>query len=167
MEYLGNRPQIGENVYIAESACLIGNTGVGAHSSIWFNTVLRGDINRVTIGHHTNLQDHTICHVADDQPCVIGNYVSVGHRVILHGCNVYDEVLIGMGAILMNGVEVGTGAIIGAGSLLTEGFQAPPNSLIYGSPAKVVRSLTQQERLDIKLLADKYTRIANNYLVQK
>ncbi len=121
LEYLGKRPQIGAGVFLADSARVIGDTEIGEQSSIWFGTVLRGDINRVVIGHHTNIQDNSVCHVADEFACVVGNYVTVGHRVILHGCTVSDEVLVGMGAVLMNGVVVGEQSIIGAAALLTEG----------------------------------------------
>jgi carbonic anhydrase/acetyltransferase-like protein (isoleucine patch superfamily) len=164
LEYLGKRPQIGAGVFIADSARVIGDTQIGEQSSIWFGSVLRGDINRVVIGHHTNIQDNSVCHVADDHACVVGNHVTVGHRVILHGCTVGDEVLIGMGAVLMNGVVVGEQSIIGAAALLTEGLQVPPGSLVYGAPAKVVSTLGATERAKIKGWAEKYCRLAGNYL---
>lgn len=162
--YLGKHPQLGEGVFVAEGARLIGDVRVGGFSSIWFNSVLRGDINHVVIGHHTNIQDNSICHVADDFACVVGNYVTAGHRVILHGCTVHDEVLIGMGAVLMNGVVVGEQSIVGAAALLTEGLQVPPGSLVYGAPAKVISKLADKERLEIKKWAEKYCRVAANYL---
>jgi carbonic anhydrase/acetyltransferase-like protein (isoleucine patch superfamily) len=137
IEYLGNRPKVGAGVFVAPGAQLIGDVEVGEQSSIWSNSVLRGDINRVIVGHHTNIQDLSICHVADEHACVVGNYVTTGHRAILHGCIVHDEVLIGMGAVLMNGVVVGEQSIIGAAALLTEGLQVPAGSLVYGAPAKV------------------------------
>jgi len=164
LEYLGNRPQVGAGVYVAPGAQLIGDVEIGEQSSIWFNAVLRGDINRVVIGHHTNIQDVSVCHVADAHACVVGNYVTVGHRVILHGCIVRDEVLIGMGAVLMNGVVVGEQSIIGAAALLTEGLQVPPGSLVYGAPAKVISKLGEKERHEIKPWAEKYCCIAANYL---
>jgi gamma-carbonic anhydrase len=107
LNYLGRNPQIGREVYIAEGAHLIGDVSIGDCSGIWFNCVLRGDINSVVIGHHTNIQDLSVFHVADDCACLAGNYVTVGHRAILHGCTVRDEVMIGMGTTLMNGVVVG------------------------------------------------------------
>ena len=164
LEYLGQRPQIGAGVFIADNARVIGDTQIGEQSSIWFSSVLRGDINRVVIGHHTNIQDSSVCHVADEHACVVGNYVTVGHRVILHGCTVFDEVLIGMGAILMNGVVVGEQSIIGAADLLTEGLQVPPGSLVYGAPAKVISHLGPVERAKIKGWAEKYCLVAQNYL---
>ncbi len=163
LEYLGKRPQIGAGVFIADSARVIGDTQIGEQSSVWFGSVLRGDINRVVIGHHTNIQDNSVCHVADDHACVVHNYVTVGHRAILHGCTVHDEVLIGMGAVLMNGVVVGEQSIIGAAALLTEGLQVPPGSLVYGSPARVVSALSAMERGKIKAWAEKYCRVAGNY----
>ena len=161
--YLGKQPQLGRDVFVAESAQLIGEVTVGETSSIWFGSVLRGDINRVVIGHHTNIQDLSLCHVADEHACVVGNYVTVGHRAILHGCAVQDEVLIGMGAVLMNGVVVGAQSIIGAAALLTEGLEVPPGSLVYGSPAKVVSRLAEKERQAIKSWAEKYCRVAASY----
>jgi len=164
LEYLGKRPQIAAGVFLADNARVIGDVAVGEQSSIWFGSVLRGDINRVVIGHHTNIQDSSVCHVADEYACVVGNYVTVGHRTILHGCTVGDEVLIGMGAVLMNGVVVGEQSIIGAAALLTEGLQVPPGSLVYGAPAKVVSVLGPVERGKIRGWAEKYCRLAGNYL---
>jgi carbonic anhydrase/acetyltransferase-like protein (isoleucine patch superfamily) len=164
LEYFGKRPQIGAGVFIADTARVIGDTQIGEQSSIWFGSVLRGDINRVVIGHHTNIQDNSVCHVADEYACVVGNYVTVGHRAILHGCTVSDEVLIGMGAVLMNGVVVGEQSIIGAAALLTEGLQVPPGSLVYGAPAKVVSLLGPSERAKIRGWAEKYCRVAGSYL---
>lgn len=150
-------------VFIAGGAHLIGDVSVGEHSSIWFGSVLRGDINRVVVGDHTNVQDLSVCHVADEHACVLGSYITVGHRAILHGCEVHDEVLIGMGAILMNGVMVGAQSIIGAGALLTEGLVVPDGSLVYGAPAKIVSHLDNRERTAIKGWAEKYCRVAESY----
>jgi carbonic anhydrase/acetyltransferase-like protein (isoleucine patch superfamily) len=159
----GKEPQLGRDVFVAEGAQLIGEVMVGEGSSIWFGSILRGDINRVVIGHHTNIQDMSVCHVADEHACVVGNYVTCGHRAILHGCTVHDEVLIGMGAVLMNGVVVGGQSIIGAAALLTEGLNVPPGSLVYGSPAKVISGLGDKERHAIKSWAEKYCRVAESY----
>jgi gamma-carbonic anhydrase len=164
MGYLGKQPQVGPGVFVAEGAHVIGDVQIGEQSSIWFNSVLRGDINRVVVGHHTNIQDLSVCHVADDYACVVGNYVTAGHRAILHGCTVGDEVLIGMGAVLMNGVVVGGQSIIGAAALLTEGLQVPPGSLVYGAPAKIISKLGEKERAQIKGWAEKYCRVAAGYL---
>ena len=162
--YLGKQPVIGTGAYLAPSADLIGDVTVGEQSSIWFGSVLRGDINRVVIGHHTNIQDQTVCHVADDLACIVGNYVTVGHRAILHACTIGDEVLIGMGAIVMDGVVIGEQSIVGAGALLTRGLQVPAGSLVYGSPAKVIRQLGAKERNEIRSMAEKYCRVATGYM---
>jgi carbonic anhydrase/acetyltransferase-like protein (isoleucine patch superfamily) len=162
--FLRKKPVLGNNVYIAPGAVVVGDVTLGDDASVWYNAVLRGDINRVVVGHHTNVQDNSICHVADDHACVVGNYVTVGHRVILHGCTVGDEVLIGMGAVVMNGVVVGEQSIIGAAALLTEGLQVPPGSLVYGAPAKVISTLGATERARIKGWAENYCRVAGNYL---
>jgi carbonic anhydrase/acetyltransferase-like protein (isoleucine patch superfamily) len=164
LEYLGKRPQIGAGVFLADNARVIGDVTVGNRSSIWFGSVLRGDINRVVIGHHSNIQDNSVCHVADEYACIVGNHVTVGHHTILHGCTVSDEVLIGMGAVLMNGVVIGEQSIIGAAALLTEGLQVPAGSLVYGAPAKVVSALGRTERTRIKGWAEKYCRLAADYL---
>ena len=163
LEYLGKKPRVAGDAYVAPGAHLIGDVELGEQSSVWFGCVLRGDINRVAIGHHTNIQDHSICHVADDFACLVGNYVTVGHRAILHACTVGDEVLIGMGAVLMNGVVIGEQSIVGAAALLTEGLHVPPGSLVYGAPAKVISKLGEKERRQIKSWAEKYCRIAANY----
>jgi gamma-carbonic anhydrase len=159
----GQQPLLGRDVFVADGAQLIGEVTVGEASSIWFGSVLRGDINRVVVGHHTNIQDLSVCHVADEHACVVGNYVTCGHRAILHGCTVRDEVLIGMGAVLMNGVAVGEQSIIGASALLTEGLRVPPGSLVYGAPAKVISKLGKKERHTIKSWAEKYCRMAASY----
>ncbi len=163
LDYLGKKPRIGKEVFIAETARVIGDVEIGEQSSIWFGSILRGDINRVVVGHHTNIQDNSVCHVADEYACIIGSFVTAGHGTILHGCTVGDEVLIGMGAVLMNGVVVGKQSIIGAAALLTEGLQVPPGSLVYGTPAKVVSSLGATERAKIKEWAEKYCRVAGTY----
>jgi carbonic anhydrase/acetyltransferase-like protein (isoleucine patch superfamily) len=167
LSYGGQSPRLGTDAFIADGARLIGDVKVGDSSSVWFNCVLRGDINRVEIGHHTNIQDNTICHVADEHACVVGNYVTCGHSAILHGCVVGDETLVGMGAILMNGVNVGRQCIVGAGALLTEGLLVPDGSLVYGSPAKVVSQLGQCEREQIRGWAEKYCRLAAEYLARR
>jgi carbonic anhydrase/acetyltransferase-like protein (isoleucine patch superfamily) len=167
VEFSGKKPLLGANVFVAPGAFLIGDVRLGESSSVWFNSVLRGDINRVVVGQHTNIQDNSICHVADDYACVVGNYVTVGHRAILHGCTIGDEVLIGMGAILMNGVTIGQQSIIGAGALLTEGLSVPAGSLVYGAPAKVSSKLGETERKKIRVWAEKYCRLAETYLQQQ
>ena len=142
-------PQIHPDVFIAPGAIVLGDVHLGAGSSVWYYTVIRGDTERIRIGENTNLQDFTMVHADPGVPCLIGNRVTVGHRVILHGCVVEDECLIGMGAILLNGVKVGAGSLIGAGALLREGMEVPPGSLVVGSPAKAIRPVDEAARARI------------------
>jgi len=160
IEYCGKRPRLATDVFVADGARLIGDVEVGADSSIWFNAVLRGDIQPVVIGHHTNIQDNAVCHVDYNARCVVGDYVTVGHSAILHGCTIADEVLIGLGAVVMTGVVIGAQCIVGAAALLTEGLNVPAGSLVYGSPAKVVSRLAEQERSKIKGWAEEYCELA-------
>ncbi len=132
-------PRIHPTAFIAPGALVMGDVTLGAHASIWYTSVLRGDMAPIYIGSETCIQDGTIVHVDAGVPCTIGARVGVGHRVILHGCTVEDECLIGMGSILLNRVVIGTGSVIGAGALLPEGTVVPPRSLVLGIPGKVVR----------------------------
>src|SRR6266700_1857325 len=134
--FLRKKPKLGQGVYIATGAVVLGDVTLGDHSSVWFNAVLRGDINRIVVGHHTNIQDNAILHLADDFPCVVGNYVTVGHAAIVHACTVGDEVLIGMGSTILDGAVIGEQSLIGANALVTQGIKVPPGSLVLGSPAK-------------------------------
>ena len=142
--FLGANPVIASDVYVAPNATLLGKVSIGSGSSVWFQSVIRADINEIRIGSETNIQDGSILHVADRYGLAIGNQVSCGHRAILHACTIQDRVLVGMNAVVMDGAEVGAGSIIGAGALLTKGTRIPPGSLVLGSPAKVVRPLTAQ-----------------------
>ena len=126
--------------------------------------MLRGDINAIAIGHHSNVQDGVVIHVADAFPCLVGHHVTVGHRAILHACTVGDEVLVGMGSTILDGAVVEEQCLIGAGSLITLGTKIPPGSLVLGSPAKVARPLTADERAGLKAYAEKYVRVARRYL---
>src|SRR5438477_6926707 len=149
--YLRRKPAIAQNVYIAQGAVVVGDVTLGDSSSVWYNAVLRGDINRIAVGHHTNIQDNAVLHVADDFPCLVGNYVSVGHAAILHACAIADEVLVGMGATILDGAVVGERSLIGANALVTQRTQIPPGSLVLGSPARVVRELTAAERRELRI----------------
>src|SRR5690349_18805103 len=154
--FLHKNPTIGKNVFIAKGAVVFGDVTLGEHSSIWYNAVLRGDINRIVVGHHTNIQDNAVLHIADDFPCIVGNWVTVGHSAIVHACKVGDEVLVGMGAVILDGAVIGKQSIIGAKALVTGGTKIPPGSLVLGAPAKVVRALTKEERAGLKWWAEKY-----------
>ena len=129
----------------------MGDVTLGPESSVWYGAIVRGDMAPVQIGSQTNLQDGTMVHVDEDVPCRIGSRVGVGHRVILHGCTVADECLIGMGSILLNNVSVGTGSVVAAGAVLPEGMQVPPRSLVMGVPARIVRPV--DERLARRIAA--------------
>jgi carbonic anhydrase/acetyltransferase-like protein (isoleucine patch superfamily) len=155
-QFLGKTPRVGHGVYIAEGAVVIGDVTLGDRSSVWYHAVVRGDINRIVIGEGTNIQDNAVVHLADDYPALLGNYVTVGHSAIVHACTVEDEVLIGMGAVILDGAVIGAQSIIGANALVTQGTRIPPGSMALGSPAKVVRSLTPQERAGLKHWAEKY-----------
>jgi carbonic anhydrase/acetyltransferase-like protein (isoleucine patch superfamily) len=145
--YDGVSPDIHPSAFVHPDATVIGKAKIGARSSIWPTTVLRADMGAILIGDDTSIQDGTICHLTESwSETVVGNKVTVGHRVILHGCVIEDECLIGMGAILLDNVRVGTGSLIGAGALVTVGTQIPPNSLVLGSPARVLRPVKDKER---------------------
>jgi carbonic anhydrase/acetyltransferase-like protein (isoleucine patch superfamily) len=154
--FLRKKPKLGKNVFIAQTAVVIGDVTLGAHSSVWYHAVLRGDINRIVIGHHTNIQDNAVLHLADDFACVVGNYVTVGHGAIVHACKIGDETLVGMGAVILDGAVVGRQSLIGAKALVTQGMKIPPGSLVLGAPAKVMRQLTKEERAGLKYWATKY-----------
>jgi carbonic anhydrase/acetyltransferase-like protein (isoleucine patch superfamily) len=160
-------PQFPSTVFIEASAQVIGDVEMGEYSSVWFGSVVRGDVNYIRIGDRTNIQDLSVLHVTrKTHPLVIGSEVTVGHRVTLHGCTVRDRVLVGMGAILLDGAEVGEGSIIGAGALVTEGVKIPPGSLALGVPARVKRPLTPEESAFLSQSARNYVDLAQIYLKQ-
>lgn len=156
-------PEIPDTCFVAPDADVIGDVVLGAYAGVWFHTVLRGDINGIRIGAYTNIQDLSMCHVADTHQCIVGAYVTAGHRVILHGCTIEDDVLIGMGATVMNGARVGRGSIVGAGAIVTEGVEIPPCSLVLGVPGKVVKPLPEDSILRNRYWAQKYTRLQCAY----
>ena len=158
--FLRKQPKLGKGVYVARSAIVLGDVKVGHYSSVWYNAVLRGDINHMVVGHHTNIQDNAVLHLADEFPCLVGNFVTVGHSAIVHACQVGDEVLVGMGTVILDGAVVGRQSLIGAKSLVTQGMKIPPGSLVLGSPARVVRRLTTRERSRLKIFAVKYAKYA-------
>jgi carbonic anhydrase/acetyltransferase-like protein (isoleucine patch superfamily) len=163
--FRGTRPRVDPSAYVDESAQVIGDVEIGPESSIWMAAVVRGDVHWVRIGRRSNLQDGTIVHVMNrTHPTTIGDNVTVGHAAVLHGCTVGDQCLVGMGAILLNGVDVGPGSIVAAGSLVLEGTSVPPRSLVAGSPAKVRRALTDAEVADIQQYADRYVGYRLEYM---
>ena len=156
-------PVIHPKAWIAPSADLIGNIEIGEDSSVWFGCVIRSDVNEVRIGKNTNIQDLSCIHTDTDSKTIIGNNVTVGHRVMLHGCKIEDNCLIGMSATILDNAVIGTGSIVGANSLVTSGKVFPPKSLIMGSPAKVVRELSDEEVEGLKNHAMHYVEYKNNY----
>jgi carbonic anhydrase/acetyltransferase-like protein (isoleucine patch superfamily) len=164
-DYKGARPKLHETVFVEESAKVIGDVEIGAESSIWFNSVVRGDVNYIRIGERTNVQDNCVLHVTRvTHPLVIGSDITIGHNVTLHGCTVRDRCLIGMGAIILDGAEVGEDSIVAAGSVVTEGKRFPPGSLVMGVPAKVVRGLTDEEVSGIARSALNYIGYTKEYV---
>lgn len=141
--YQENHPEISPKAYIAEGGKVIGSVKMNEFASIWHNVVVRGDINRIEIGKYTNIQDNCVLHVADEHPTLVGDYVTVGHNAVLHGCTIEDHCLIGIGAIILNGAHIGRGSIISAGAVVKEGQQIPPFSLVVGVPAKIIKSLPE------------------------
>ncbi|KUO65008.1 MAG: gamma carbonic anhydrase family protein [Gracilibacter sp. BRH_c7a] len=164
LPYQGKKPQIGDHVYIAEGSQIIGDITIGEYSSIWFNCVLRGDIDSINIGKRTNIQDLSVIHVNTGQPTIIEDDVSIGHSCVLHGCLIRQGSLIGMGTIILNDSEIGEYSIVGAGSLIPERKKFPSYSLILGSPAKVVRELTSEEIAYLKDISNIYMLRAQEYL---
>jgi len=153
-------PVIAESAFVAWNAEVAGDAVLGEDSSVWFGTTVRADISYVRIGAGSNLQDGTVVHVNTNTPCIVGTNVTVGHRAVLHGCTIGDGSLIGMGAILLNDSEVGAGSIVGAGALVTQGKHFPPRSLLMGSPARLIREVTDEEYARSLSNAREYVQLA-------
>ena len=153
-------PNIAHNAFIANGAKIIGDVTLKEDSSVWYNCVLRADINKIIIGTRSNIQDNSTIHLENDQGVIVGNDVTVGHNVILHGCAIGDGTLIGMGAIIMNGVRIGKGAIVGAGSVLTERMIVPDYSVVIGTPGKIIKTRTNAAYKENVKWAKKYVQLA-------
>jgi len=169
--YLSTSPTLAERVYLHESAQIIGDVSVGEDASIWCNAVVRGDVNRISIGRGSNIQDLVMCHVSHKSdskplgsPLIIGEYVTIGHTVILHGCEIGDECLIGMGSIVMDDVRISSRVMVGAGSLVPPGKHLESGFLYVGRPVAKVRPLTPAELAYLRYSAEHYMRLKNNYL---
>ena len=162
-KFKGITPDIKKANFVAQSADIIGDVTAEENSSIWYNCTLRGDISPIRIGRNSNVQDNSVIHVNHETPTIIGNNVTIGHRVLLHACTIEDGCLIGMGAIILDNSVIGRESIVGAGALVTMGKKFPPRSLILGSPAKVVRSLTEEEVEGIKKNTQGYVDISKEY----
>ena len=162
--FCGMTPTIPKSCFIEETGIVIGDVVMGEQCSVWFHAVIRADVHYIRIGHRTNVQDLCILHVTHDtHPLIIGNDVTIGHHVVLHGCTIKDRVLIGMGAIVMDGALIGEDSVVGAGALVTEETVVPPMSLVLGSPAKVRRPVTQEELLWIRESSANYVKYAGQY----
>jgi carbonic anhydrase/acetyltransferase-like protein (isoleucine patch superfamily) len=162
--YRGKRPQIAASAYIDPAAVIIGDVVIGADSSVWPCSVVRGDVHYIRIGARTNIQDGCVLHVMrDEYPLLLGDDVTIGHGVTLHGCAIESRCLVGMGAIILNGVKIGAGSIVAAGTLLLERTEIPPNSLVVGHPGKVKRSLTAIDQSAIDAYAQRYVEYKNIY----
>ncbi len=162
--FLDKTPKIDKSVFIAEGAVVIGDVVIGADSGIWFNSVIRADVNYIRIGERTNIQDNSVLHVTTDKyPLVVGNDVTVGHRVVLHGCTIEDRTLIGIGAIILDGAIIEKESIVAAGTLVPPGFRVPSGKLVMGIPAKIKREITSQERKKIITSSQNYIKNARNY----
>ncbi len=172
MKYKDWTPKLKKGAWIAEGATVIGRTEIGEDSSIWFGVVVRGDVHYIKIGDRTSIQDLSMVHVthhkredmSDGNPTIIGNDVTVGHRVMLHGCTIEDACLIGMSATILDGAVIGKESIVGAGALVTKNKKFPPRSLIIGSPARFVRELTDDEVKELYASAKRYVKFKDSYL---
>ncbi len=162
----GRTPRIAPSAYIASSADVIGDVEIGDNTSVWFQTVLRGDIEPIRIGANSNLQDGTIVHTFAGSPVSVGDWVTVGHRAVLHGCTVESHCLIGMAAVLLNNVRVGEGSIVAPGALVVENTVVPPRSLYMGVPARFQRQLADRDRIFIDLHATHYLQYKETYLAE-
>ena len=162
-EYKNIKPDVDDSAFIAPGAKIIGNAILKENVSIWYNTVLRSDLNKMVLGKNTNIQESSVLHVDTDKPLFIGDNVTVGHSATIHGCTVKDNCLIGMGATILNNAVINENSIVAAGSLVTENKEFPPGSLIMGSPAKIVRKLSEEEIKDIEEHAKHYVELAQEH----
>lgn len=162
--FQNSQPKIHETAFVAETAIVIGDVEIGAESSVWFGSVIRGDVNYIRIGARTNVQDGSIIHVTSKtHPTVLEDEVTLGHRVTLHGCYIEQGSLIGIGAIVLDGARIGKNSLVAAGSLVTPNTIIPPKSLVMGSPAKVKRELTEEELNDLPRFWQNYTKLISKY----
>jgi carbonic anhydrase/acetyltransferase-like protein (isoleucine patch superfamily) len=163
----GKRPDIGRGTFLAETCAIIGDVVIGEESSIWYGTVVRGDVMPIRIGARTSIQDNAVIHVTSDfSGTTIGSDCTIGHAAIIHACTVEDFCLIGMGSIILDGARIGRGSLVGAGALVTPGTDIPPGSLVIGSPAKVKRPINEKEREQIDYGAKHYVDLARRYLAE-
>ncbi|HEY5704969.1 MAG TPA: gamma carbonic anhydrase family protein [Terrimicrobiaceae bacterium] len=162
--FLGRSPRLAPSAFIAPGAFVAGDVTIGEEASVWPGCSLRGDIAPIVIGAHSNIQDGSVIHVADDLPAIVGEWVTVGHKAIVHACEIGDEVLIGMGAIILDGAKIGARCIIGANATVTMHMEIPPGSLVLGSPATVKKTLSEEEQSGIRRWAERYVTLSRAYL---
>ena len=159
-------PEIDETAFVAASADLIGRVRIGSEASVWYNATLRGDIHEIEVGPRSNVQDNAVLHVESNRGCYLGELVTIGHGAIVHACTVSDEVLVGMGATVLDGAVIGERSIIGANALVTMNMNIPPGSLVLGSPGKVVRQLSREEQKKVRVWAQKYVENRRKFLAR-
>jgi gamma-carbonic anhydrase len=164
--FLGRSPRVATSAFIAPGAFVAGDVTIGEEASIWPGCSLRGDIAPIAIGAHSNIQDGSVVHVADDLPAIVGEWVTVGHKAIVHACEIGDEVLVGMGAIILDGAKIGRRCIIGANATVTIQSEIPPGSLVLGSPATIKRTLSEAEQAGIRRWAERYVTLSRVYLAR-
>lgn len=161
--FKGKEPDIAESAYIAENAVVTGDVKIGEESSIWFNSVIRGDVSPTIIGNKVSIQDNSVLHQSPNNPLIIEDEVTIGHQVTLHSCKIRKGALIGMGSIVLDAAEIGEGAFIGAGSLVPQGKVIPPNMLAFGRPAKVIREINEEDRQDMERIVREYAEKGQYY----
>lgn len=161
--YRDKNPKIDGKAFVAEGAVIVGDFSMGEYSSLWYGTIARADVDRISIGSYTNIQDGCLIHCSGGVPTEIGDYVTVGHGAVLHSCTIFNNCLIGMGAIVMDGAKIGEYSIIGAGAIVTPGKEIPPGSVVMGCPGKVVREVSDDEKETIKRRALRYVELAKEY----
>lgn len=163
LQFNGVAPSINENAYVSESVDIIGDVKVEENVSIWFGARLRADMNKIVIGANSNIQENVVVHVDIESPVIIGENVTIGHSAIIHGCNISNNVLVGMGSIILNNAKISKNSIVGAGALVTQGKEFEEGVLILGNPAKAVRKLSEEEIKSIKRSADNYVALSKKY----
>lgn len=163
LKFQDKEPQVGKGCFIASTASVIGEVFLGKDSSVWFNAVLRGDVDKIIIGEKSNIQDNCVVHMDFHVPAIIGNQVTVGHGAVIHGCTIGDRCLIGMGAVILSRAQIGEECIIGAGTLIPEGKVIPPRSVVMGVPGKIVRKVTSEEVENLAEQAEHYVEMSRKY----
>ena len=166
-QFLGTTPDVSGAVFVAGNATLVGDVRLGPGSSVFYGAVLRADINRISIGERSNVQDNVVMHLSDTAGVIVGADCTIGHGAILHACTLEDGCLIGMGATVIDGAHIGAGSLVGANSLVPHNFKCPPGSLVFGSPAKVVRPLSAAEQTGLLEMAAKYVEVAKAHAARR